>query len=61
MDIIASYWLGYYSGILMSKRRHQGKQIWPRGGMPNAEFVKLEYDGNKFTLIDMPAWLSPVL
>ncbi|MDO4423500.1 MAG: histidine phosphatase family protein, partial [Pseudomonadota bacterium] len=34
---------------------------WPRGGMPNAEYLKLEYDGEKFTLIDMPDWLSPVL
>lgn len=34
---------------------------WPRGGMPNAEYFKLEYDGEKFTLIDMPDWLSPVL
>ena len=34
---------------------------WPRGGMPNAEFFKLEYDGEKFTLIDMPDWLSPVV
>ena len=31
---------------------------WPRGGMPNAEYFKLEYDGEKFTLIDMPDWLS---
>ena len=30
---------------------------WPRGGMPNAEYFKLEYDGEKFTLIDMPEWL----
>lgn len=34
---------------------------WPCGGMPNAEYFKLEYDGEKFTLIDMPDWLSPVL
>ena len=34
---------------------------WPRSGMPNAEYFKLEYDGEKFTLIDMPDWLSPVL
>ena len=34
---------------------------WPRGGMPNAEYFKLEYDGEKFTLVDMPDWLSPVL
>lgn len=34
---------------------------WPRGGMPNAEYFKLEYDGEKFTLIDMPDWLSPVV
>lgn len=34
---------------------------WPRGGMPNAEYFKLEYDGEKFTLIDTPDWLSPVL
>lgn len=34
---------------------------WPRGGMPNAEYLKLEYDGEKFTLIDMPDWLSPVV
>lgn len=33
---------------------------WPRGGMPNAEYFKMEYDGEKFTLIDMPDWLSPV-
>ncbi len=31
---------------------------WPRSGMPNAEYFKLEYDGEKFTLIDMPDWLS---
>ena len=31
---------------------------WPRGGMPNAEYLKLGYDGEKFTLIDMPDWLS---
>ena len=34
---------------------------WPRGGMPNAEYFKLEYDGEKFNLIDMPDWLSPVV
>ena len=34
---------------------------WPRDGMPNAEYFKLEYDGEKFTLIDMPDWLSPVV
>lgn len=34
---------------------------WPRGGMPNAEYFKLEYDGEKFTLIDRPDWLSPVV
>ena len=34
---------------------------WPRDGMPNAEYLKLEYDGEKFTLIDMPDWLSPVV
>lgn len=34
---------------------------WPRGGMPNAEYLKLEYDGERFALIDMPDWLSPVL
>ena len=34
---------------------------WPRGGMPNAEYFKLEYDGEKFTLIDMPDWLSSVV
>ena len=34
---------------------------WPRGGMPNAEYFKLEYDGENFTLIDMPDWLSPVV
>ena len=34
---------------------------WPRGGMPNAEYFKLEYDGEKFTLINMPDWLSPVV
>ena len=29
--------------------------------MPNAEYFKLEYDGEKFTLIDRPDWLSPVV
>ncbi|MFQ6695742.1 MAG: hypothetical protein ACLRFF_01325 [Alphaproteobacteria bacterium] len=34
---------------------------WPRGGMPNAEYFKLEYDGEKFTVIDTPDWLSQVV
>lgn len=34
---------------------------WPRGGMPNAEYFKLEYDGEKFAVIDTPDWLSQVL
>ena len=34
---------------------------WPRGGMPNAEYFKLEYDGEKFTIIDTPDWLSQVV
>ena len=34
---------------------------WPRSGMPNAEYFKLEYDGEKFTVIDTPDWLSQVV
>ena len=28
----------------------------PRGGVPNAEYVKLEYDGQKFTMPEPPHW-----
>jgi len=28
----------------------------PRGGVPNAEYVKLEYDGKEFTMPEPPHW-----
>ncbi len=34
---------------------------WPRSGMPNAEYFKLEYDGEKFTMREVPDWLMPMV
>ena len=34
---------------------------WPRGGMPNCGFFKLEYDGEKFTMREVPDWLMPMV
>ncbi len=31
---------------------------WSRIGMPNAGFFKLEYDGKKFSMPEIPDWLS---
>lgn len=34
---------------------------WPHSGMPNAGFLKFEYDGKTFTLVDKPDWLAPMV
>ena len=30
---------------------------YPRGGIPNAEYIKIQWDGSKFTLPEPPDWL----
>lgn len=30
---------------------------YPRGGIPNAEYIKMQWDGNNFTLLEPPDWL----
>lgn len=34
---------------------------WSRVGMPNCGFFKLEYDGEKFTMREVPDWLMPMV
>lgn len=30
---------------------------WPRNGIPNAEYLKMQWDGENFTLAETPDWL----
>ena len=33
---------------------------WPRGGIPNAEYLKMQWDGKKLSVPECPKWLLPV-
>ena len=47
-----------HGGVAKNIMRQFTDAIWPRGGMPNAEYFRLEYDGTRFSMPELPLWLT---
>ena len=46
-----------HGGFIKSLIKQFTNFTYPRSGIPNAEFIKLQWDGDKFTLNEPPIWL----
>ena len=46
-----------HGGFIKSLIKQFTNFTYPRNGIPNAEYIKIQWDGNKFTVHEPPAWL----
>lgn len=46
-----------HGGFIKSLVKQFTDFTYPRSGIPNAEYMKLQWDGNTFTLAEPPIWL----
>jgi probable phosphoglycerate mutase len=46
-----------HGGVIKILAKRFTNLNWPRNGIPNAEYLKMQWDGENFTLAETPDWL----